>query len=116
MLNRNASYIFFRIVDQDGPIGAQNVILTPRRSLAVDNRFIPLGVPMWVETKAPAVKGGDEVLRRLMIAQDTGGAIRGAVRGDIFWGAGPDAAEVAGRMKHEGRYYLLLPRGRAENE
>ena len=115
MLNRNASYIFFRIVDQDGPIGAQNVILTPRRSLAVDNRFIPLGVPMWVETKAPAVKGGDEVLRRLMIAQDTGGAIRGAVRGDIFWGAGPDAAEVAGRMKHEGRYYLLLPRGRAEN-
>ena len=55
-------------------------------------------------------------MRRLLIALDTGGAIRGAVRGDIFWGAGPDAAEVAGRMKHEGRYYLLLPRGRAENE
>lgn len=116
MLNRNASYIFFRIVDQDGPIGAQNVTLTPRRSLAVDNRFIPLGVPMWVETKAPTVKGGDEIVRRLMIAQDTGGAIRGAVRGDVFWGAGPDAAEVAGHMKHEGRYYLLLPRGRAETQ
>ncbi|HIM71702.1 MAG TPA: murein transglycosylase, partial [Alphaproteobacteria bacterium] len=110
MINRNASFIFFRVIDRDGPVGAQNVVLTPQRSLAVDRRFIPLGVPIWLETKVPRRKGEDEFWRRLMIAQDTGGAIRGAVRGDVFWGAGDEAAEVAGRMKHKGRYYMLLPR------
>ena len=110
MINRNASFIFFRVIDRDGPVGAQNVVLTPQRSLAVDRRFIPLGVPIWLETKVPRQKGEDEFWRRLMVAQDTGGAIRGAVRGDVFWGAGDEAAEVAGRMKHNGRYYMLLPR------
>jgi len=110
MINRNASFIFFRVIDRDGPVGAQNVVLTPQRSLAVDRRFIPLGVPIWLETKVPRRKGEDEFWRRLMVAQDTGGAIRGAVRGDVFWGAGDEAAEVAGRMKHNGRYYMLLPR------
>ncbi len=114
MINRNASFVFFRVIDQDGPVGAQNVVLTPERSLAVDRRFIPLGVPMWVETKVPRQKGEDKFWRRLMIAQDTGGAIRGAVRGDVFWGAGDEAAEVAGRMKHKGRYYMLLPRARSQ--
>ena len=114
MINRNASFEFFRVIDQDGPVGAQNVVLTPQRSLAVDRRFIPLGVPMWVETKVPGQKGEDKFWRRLMIAQDTGGAIRGAVRGDVFWGAGDEAAEVAGRMKHKGRYYMLLPRARSQ--
>ena len=65
---------------------------------------------MWLETEVPTVKGEDKIWQRLMVAQDTGGAIRGPVRGDVFWGAGKEAAEVAGRMKHTGRYYILLPR------
>ena len=115
MINRNASFVFFRINDRDGPIGAQNVVLTPERSLAVDRRFVPLGVPLWLETKAPTAKGEDKIWHRLMVAQDTGGAIRGPVRGDVFWGAGAEAAEVAGRMKHSGRYYILLPRALSHN-
>ena len=110
MINRNASFVFFRVNGRDGPVGAQNVVLTPQRSLAGDRRFIPLGVPVWLETTVPNRTGGDEFWRRLMVAQDSGGALRGAIRGDVFWGAGDEAAEVAGRMKHNGRYYMLLPR------
>ena len=109
MLRReNPSYIFFREVKGDGPIGAQGVPLTPERSLAVDRAFIALGVPIWVEAdeRFAAVDG----IRRLMIAQDTGGAIKGPVRGDVFWGTGTAAGFRAGMMNATGRYYLLLPR------
>lgn len=109
LMDKNASYVFFRVLKGDGPIGAQGVALTPGRSLAVDPRLMPLGAPVWLDTTdplAPAMK-----LRRLMVAQDTGGAIRGAVRGDVFWGYGAEATERAGKMRQTGRYYLLLPRG-----
>ena len=114
MMDRNASYIFFRELSGDGPVGAQGVALTPGRSLAVDRKFMPLSVPVWLDTVAPAADGGERVLRRLLIAQDTGGAIRGPVRGDVFWGHGDAAAETAGRMKSRGRYFVLLPRAVAE--
>lgn len=107
----NRSFVFFRVLTGDGPIGAGGVALTPERSLAVDRRYIPLGAPVWLDASAPDGHGGEQRLRRLLVAQDTGGAIRGAVRGDVFWGHGERAAEIAGRMKHEGRMYLLLPKG-----
>ena len=92
--------------------------LTPQRSLAVDRKFLPLGVPLWLVCGAPSPREGepDRVLHRLMMAQDTGGAIRGPVRGDFFWGFGDDAGAAAGRMKHRGRYWLLLPKGVAPPE
>jgi membrane-bound lytic murein transglycosylase A len=108
----NPSYIFFRPLKGDGPVGAQGVALTPGRSLAVDRRYFPLGLPLWLDASAPAAEAGapDQPLRRLMVAQDTGGAIRGPVRGDVFWGHGAEAEAVAGRMKHPGRYFVLLPK------
>ena len=83
------------------------------RSLAVDRRFIGLGMPIWLDASAPDLDPSqpDRTIRRLMVSQDTGGANRGPVRGDVFWGTGRDAGEIAGRMKHQGRYWLLLPRG-----
>lgn len=111
LMEENPSYIFFREIDGPGPIGAQGVALTPERSLAVDRTALPLGAPIWLETSLPSQDGGDpEPWQRLMVAQDTGGAIRGAVRGDIFFGFGPRAEALAGRMANRGRYYLLLPR------
>jgi membrane-bound lytic murein transglycosylase A len=113
ILDRNRSYVFFRSLPQlaqaPGPLGAQNVPLTPGRSLAVDRRFVPLGVPLWLDTTAP-MPDGERPLRRLVIAQDTGGAIRGVVRGDVFWGAGAEAEHTAGHMQSRGRLYILLPR------
>lgn len=114
LLAENRSYVFFRALQGDGPVGAQGVALTPRRSLAVDRSYLPLGVPVWLDILAPALGGDDRPVRRLVIAQDTGGAIRGPVRGDVFWGFGPEAEYVAGQMKHRGEYYLLLPNSVAE--
>ena len=111
MMQRNARYIFFRPIDGEGPIGAQGVALTPGRSLAVDSSLLPLGVPLYLDTTWPA---SDKPLRRLMVAQDVGSAIKGAVRGDFFWGSGEAALAQAGRMKQAGAYYLLLPRVVAE--
>lgn len=112
----NPRFIFFRTIegipDEAGPIGAEGVPLTPGRSLAVDRRFIPLGVPMWLDTTWPSQP--DRPLRRLMVAQDAGGAIKGVVRGDFFWGYGDEALAEAGRMKSTGRYYLLIPTAAAE--
>lgn len=105
------SYVFFRIVKGDGPIGAEGVALTPERSLAVDRRFIPLGVPIWLTAREQFI--ADVVVHRLVVAQDTGGAIKGPVRGDLFWGAGATAGNRAGEMDARGRYYLLLPRATA---
>ncbi|MCC7259646.1 MAG: murein transglycosylase A [Alphaproteobacteria bacterium] len=106
ILDTNPSYVFFRESTGDGPLGAQGVAVTPGRSLAVDKKFIPLGVPLWLDTTLPS----SEPYRRLMIAQDTGGAIRGPVRGDIFFGYGEAAGATAGLMKNPGEYYLLLPK------
>jgi membrane-bound lytic murein transglycosylase A len=113
LLDTDASYVFFQEVKGEGPLGAEGVVLTPGRSLAVDRRHWPLGVPLWLDTIAPAPRDGDpdRPLRRLLIAQDTGGAIRGPVRGDVFWGAGPAAEAVAGKMKSSGRLWVLLPAG-----
>lgn len=112
ILAQNPSYVFFRILDGGdpalGPPGAAGVPLTPGRSLAADLDFYPLGVPLWLDAEAP--DGTGPRLQRLMVAQDTGGAIRGPVRGDVFWGFGAEAADKAGRMNSEGRMYLLLPR------
>lgn len=112
LLAVNRRYIFFREIVGDGPLGAQGVALTPRRSLAVDPQYIPLGLPLWLDTVWPG--GEDRPLQRLMVAQDTGSAIKGPVRGDFYWGTGDDALALAGRMKHLGQYYLLLPLPTAE--
>ena len=106
----NPSYVFFRRLEGDGPLGALSVALTPERSLAVDRSHLPLGAPLSVETTLPP-EGPENGApwRRLTIAQDTGGAIRGPLRGDLFWGAGARAAEIAGRMRQPARLWLLLP-------
>ncbi len=111
MMQRNARYIFFRWIEGEGPIGAQGVPLTPGRSLAVDPNFLPFGAPLYLDTTWP---GGDKPLRRLVVAQDMGSAIKGPLRGDFFWGSGAAALEQAGRMKQKARFYLLLPKPVAE--
>lgn len=109
-LNKNPSYVFFRDMPGDsGPEGAEGVALTPGRSLAVDRTKLPYGAPVWVESAPPRL--GEPPIRRLMVAQDTGGAIRGAVRGDVFWGHGKQAESLAGPMKSPGQAWILLPRG-----
>ena len=108
VMNKNPSYIFFREVPGEGPLGAQGVPLTPGRSLAVDRGHVPYGLPLWLDAAHPTEPAR---LQRLMVAQDTGGAIRGPVRGDVFWGFGAEAERLAGPMKSPGRYFLLLPRG-----
>ena len=108
VLHLNASYVFFRELPENGPLGAQNVVLTPGRSLAVDHTKLPYGAPVWLEAEPPV--NPHPPLARLMIAQDTGGAIRGAVRGDVFWGAGEKARHLAGKMASQGAYWILLPR------
>jgi membrane-bound lytic murein transglycosylase A len=108
-LNQNPSYVFFReLPATDGPIGALNIPLQAERSLAVDRRFVPLGAPVYLATTLPL---SEEPLQRLMTAHDTGGAIRGVVRADFFWGTGPDAGAQAGRMRQQGKMWLLLPIG-----
>jgi membrane-bound lytic murein transglycosylase A len=107
LMRTNKSYVFFRELTGAGPLGAQGVALTPERSIAVDRRFLPLGLPVWLDTTLPDATNSQ--FRKLMIAQDTGGAIRGAVRADIFWGFGEYAARMAGAMKSRGRYWFLRP-------
>ncbi|WP_372397869.1 murein transglycosylase A [Azospirillum sp. HJ39] len=108
VMNVNPSYVFFQPLTGDGPNGAQGVALTPGRSLAVDSKFMPYGVPVWLDAEDPL--DGRQRLRRLLVAQDTGGAIRGPVRGDVFWGHGAEAEQAAGVMKSRGSYVLLLPK------
>lgn len=116
VMNKNTSYVFFRelkeIKPDEGPIGAQGVPLTAGHSLAVDKRFIPYGTPVWLQTHLPVDE--QKPFNNLMIAQDTGGAIKGPVRGDIFFGFGKKAENLAGHMKQEGEYYILLPKKLAE--
>ncbi len=110
-LNQNASYVFFReIPDARGPIGALGIALSPEYSLAVDRRFVPLGAPVYLASTYPLSQAP---LERLMAAHDTGGAIRGVARADFFWGSGAEAGASAGRMRQQGRMWLLWPRGEA---
>jgi len=107
LLHHNPSFIFFREVSEvpatSGPLGAMNRSITALRSIAVDPEFVPLGAPVWIE------KRGENPLNRLMIAQDTGSAIKGAQRADVFYGTGDAAGKEAGRIKDPGRMIVLLP-------
>jgi membrane-bound lytic murein transglycosylase A len=117
LLDENPSYVFFREVpppepgtleaEIDGPYGSLGVPLLRERTIAVDTRSIPLGAPVYLATTFPL---STRPLQRLMLAQDTGGAIRGAVRGDFFWGFGDDAGRQAGRMRQDGRMWILWPK------
>lgn len=118
LLDENPSYVFFREVPPpepetleaaiDGPIGSLGVPLLAQRAIAVDPRSIPLGAPVFLSTTMPL---SDAPLERLVLAQDTGGAIRGPVRADFFWGFGDEAGQQAGRMKQQGAMWLLWPTG-----
>jgi membrane-bound lytic murein transglycosylase A len=120
VMETDKSFIFFReepIEDAStGPIGSEGVPLTAGASLAVDMKLHPLGAPMFVAATRPDADPdrADHDFDRLMVAQDSGGAIKGAVRGDVFWGFGDDAASIAGRMKSSGKLYVLLPRQLAD--
>jgi membrane-bound lytic murein transglycosylase A len=113
LLNENPSYVFFRELPADvqSPPGSLGVPLTPGRSIAVDPRTIPLGSPVFVNTTWP---NSPAPLNRLMLAQDTGGAIKGPVRADFFWGMGDQAGELAGRMKQDLRLWVLVPKASLE--
>ena len=108
-LNINASYVFFRKLPDDlpGPIGALGVSIEAERSVAIDPKFIPLGAPIFLSTTQPNTT---DPLERLMVAQDTGGAIRGGVRADFYWGSGYEAGRKAGSMKQQGKIWTLLPK------
>lgn len=110
LLNENPSYVFFRELpaNGDGPPGALGAPLTAGRSIAVDPRAVPLGAPVFLATTEP---NSNVPLNRLMVAQDTGGAIKGAVRADFYWGSGAEAAQQAGRMRQRGQMWVLLPKG-----
>lgn len=110
LLSINPSYVFFRKIDlppEKGPIGAMTRSITPMRSVAIDPAFTPLGAPVWID------KQGANPIRSLMVAQDTGGAIKGPQRADIFYGTGPAAGDAAGTIKDAGRMVVLLPIDRA---
>jgi membrane-bound lytic murein transglycosylase A len=115
LLNYNERYVFFRELPRDsaGPMGSLNVPLTPGRSLAIDPSVIPMGAPVYLSTTWPA---SDQPLNRLMLAQDAGGAIKGALRADFFWGFGEEAGTHAGRMKQSGRLWVLMPNGAEPRE
>ncbi|GAB3249342.1 murein transglycosylase A [Chitinimonas naiadis] len=110
LLDANPSYVFFRVLPQadGGPIGALNVPLTDGASAAIDPKFVPLGSPIYLATTWP---NDSKPLNRLLQAQDTGGAIRGPIRADFFWGFGAEAGALAGRMKQQGQVWLLWPKG-----
>jgi len=113
-LHRNPRFVFFRDLgrsDDTGPIGALNVPLTPGRSVAVDPEFVSLGLPLWLNTTRPDTGAP---LQRLVVAQDKGGAIKGAGRIDLFWGAGQEAEQLAGEMKQPGQYWIIMPRAVGE--
>ena len=108
LMTTNKSYVFFRELEGAGPEGGEGIALTAGRSLAIDRSIIPYGIPVWLSAENPDPK--QKKINRLMMAQDTGGAIRGPVRGDYFWGYGDQAEIMAGAMKSKGRYWFLLPK------
>ena len=108
VMRTNKSYVFFKKLDGTGPVGGEGVVLTPEASIAVDRSIWPYGLPMYVDIEHPL--DGAPQIRKLMVAQDTGGAIRGIIRGDFFWGYGAQAAAHAGLMKSPGKLWVLLPK------
>jgi len=108
VMHENASYVFFKILETEAPLGAFGTPLVAGRALAVDKGLHSLGMPMWIDVAPPVPH--HPPLRRMMFAHDTGGAIKGAVRGDVFWGAGSVAEYVAGHMKSQGKLYVLVPK------
>jgi membrane-bound lytic murein transglycosylase A len=111
VMSTNKSFVFFEPLKKNAAYGSQGTELMPGYSLAVDLKWVPIGAPVWLSTVRPSEHSEKKHLfRRLMIAQDTGGAIRGPVRGDIYWGAGKKATSIAGKMKNPGQYWLLLPK------
>ena len=117
LMRKNQSFVFFEISKNDAPTGSQGVPLTAERSMAVDREFIPASTPVWVDIHVPVAgtRGQEQTtFQRLLIAQDTGGAILGPVRGDIYWGGTERAADIAGHMKSRGRYHALVPRAAVE--
>ncbi len=110
----NPRFIYFSVDSKPETIGAMGIPLTATRSLAVDPKYIPLGVPLWLNTSFLDEQGKRHAINRLMVAQDTGSAIKGAIRGDFFWGAGPEAQWAASRMKNPGRYAILLPKSQVK--
>lgn len=106
IMAENERFIFQRVVDADGPVGAMGLSLTAGRSMAVDNRYVPLGAMLWLDTINP----DKNKIEKIVFAQDIGSAIKGVVRGDYFWGHGEDALAQAGRMNSAGKYYLLAPK------
>jgi membrane-bound lytic murein transglycosylase A len=114
LMHRNRSYVFFRPLAGSGPEGASGVELVAGRSVAIDDQLLAYGLPLYLDATTPAVPDlarAELPLRRLAVAHDTGGAIRGAVRADLFFGPGREAEELAGRMKQPLRLWILLPRG-----
>ncbi|APC97732.1 murein transglycosylase A [Francisella frigiditurris] len=110
VLNYDPSFVFFKYLNAKNAVGAQGVELTPGYSLAVDSKYYLYGIPIWLETDYyKDEQQNKENINRLMIAQDTGGAIRGPIRGDVFWGHGPEAEFNAGHMKNYGNIWILLP-------
>jgi membrane-bound lytic murein transglycosylase A len=111
LMQENPSYVFFKRQDKVEVVGAIAAPLTPKRSLAIDAKYIPYGLPLYLDTTLPDLPGvPSHPFRRLMIAQDTGGAIKKPVRGDVFFGHGQEAEYLAGYMKQQGKYALLIPR------
>lgn len=107
VLWKNTAYVFFTLKEKRAAIGGEGVPLTPYHSLAVDKAHLPYGIPLWVNTTLTATK---QPWQRLMVAQDTGSAIKGKVRGDIFFGSEEQAEQYAGVQNSAGSYYLLLPK------
>jgi membrane-bound lytic murein transglycosylase A len=111
ILHKNKSFVFFQHLKKPMGLGAQGTALTPGYSLAVDHKWIPMGTPLWLNTTKPDKQSESaQKFQRLMIAQDTGGAIRGLMRGDVYWGSGKKATFLGETMKNKGRYWLLLPK------
>lgn len=112
LLNSNPSYVFFKVLPSglSGPLGALGVPLTARRSIAIDPSFVPLGAPVYIATTYP---NSGQNFNQLMLAQDTGGAIKGGVRADVYWGEGDAAGQLAGAMRQSGQMWVWLPKGYA---
>jgi len=104
LMEQNRSWVFFKLLQGDGPLGALNVPVRAGNSVAADPRFVPLGAPVWLDLDRREANG-------LWIAQDTGGAIKGANRFDTFWGAGPQARMIAGGMSGRGHALVFIPKG-----
>lgn len=116
VLNYDPSFVFFKVLTDPNPIGAQGVPLTPGYSLAIDKNYYQYGTPVWLCTTYQTQNNKTQPLNRLFIAQDTGGAIKGPIRGDVFWGAGKLAEFYAGHMKQKGSMFILLPKGMNPNK